>query len=81
MSKLKVLIVTNYGFHRSEFTKFELLGSLSNLKIIRLEKVSVPCLCKLKNLRKLTLHMCNTRNAFENCSIQISKTVLYKECF
>jgi Leucine-rich repeat (LRR) protein len=72
MSKLKVLIVTNYGFHRSELTKFELLGFLSDLKRIRLEKVSVPCLCILKNLQKLSLHMCNTRSAFENCSIQIS---------
>ncbi|XP_039690384.1 probable disease resistance protein At5g66900 isoform X1 [Medicago truncatula] len=72
MRKLKVLIVTNYGFSRSELTKFELLGSLSNLKRIRLEKVSVPCLCILKNLRKLSLHMCSTNNAFESCSIQIS---------
>ncbi|KAK2426582.1 putative disease resistance protein [Trifolium repens] len=72
MSKLEVLIVTNYGFNHSELTKFELLSFLSNLKRIRLEKVSVPCLCKLKNLQKLSLHMCNTRNAFESCSIQIS---------
>ena len=72
MSKLKVLIVTNYGFHRSELTRFELLGSLLNLKRIRLEKVSVPCLCILKNLRKLSLHMCSTNNTFESCSIQIS---------
>jgi len=72
MSKLKVLVITNYGFHRSELTKFELLGSLSNLKRIRLEKVSVPCLCRLENLRKISLHMCNTKNAFESCSIQIS---------
>jgi Leucine-rich repeat (LRR) protein len=72
MSKLKVLIVTNHGFHRSELTKFELLGFLSDLKRIRLEKVSVPCLCILKNLQKLSLHMCNTRSSFESCSIQIS---------
>ncbi|CAJ2670529.1 unnamed protein product [Trifolium pratense] len=72
MSKLEVLIVTNYGFHCSELTKFEMLGFLSNLKRIRLEKVSVPCLCILKNLQKLSLHMCNTRNAFESCDIQIS---------
>ncbi|CAJ2646253.1 unnamed protein product [Trifolium pratense] len=75
MIKLDSLIVTNYGFHCSELTKFELLGLLSNLKRIRLEKVSVPCLCPLKNLQKLSLHMCNTRNAFENCSIQISDTM------
>ncbi|WJX55439.1 hypothetical protein P8452_41207 [Trifolium repens] len=72
MSKLEVLIITNYGFHRSELTKFKLLGFISNLKRIRLEKVNVPCLCILKNLRKLSLHMCNTRNAFESCSIKIS---------
>ncbi|XP_045814938.1 probable disease resistance protein At5g66900 [Trifolium pratense] len=72
MSKLKVLIVTNYGFHRSELTKFGLLSFLSDLKRIRLEKVSVPCLCIMKNLQKLSLHMCNTRNAFESCYIQIS---------
>jgi hypothetical protein len=72
MSKLEVLIITNYGFNHSELTKFELLSFLSNLKRIRLEKVSVPCLCILKNLQKLSLHMCNTRNAFESCSIQIS---------
>lgn len=75
MSKLKVLIVTNYGFHRSELTKFELLGFLSNLKRIRLEKVSVPSLCRLKNLRKLSLHMCNTTHAFESWSIQISEAM------
>ncbi|XP_045814937.1 probable disease resistance protein At5g66900 [Trifolium pratense] len=72
MSKLEVLIVTNYGFHCSELTKLELLGFLSNLKRIRLEKVSVEGLCKLNNLRKLSLHMCSTRNAFESCSIKIS---------
>ncbi|KAJ1415232.1 Powdery mildew resistance protein, RPW8 domain [Sesbania bispinosa] len=75
MSKLKVLIVTNYGFHRSKLNKFELLGFLSNLKRIRLEKVSVPCLCILENLRKLSLHMCNTKQAFEGDSIQISKAM------
>ncbi|CAJ1929771.1 unnamed protein product [Sphenostylis stenocarpa] len=72
MTKLKVLIVTNYGFDRSELIKFELLGYLTNLKRIRLEKVSVPSLCILKSLQKLSLHMCNIRQAFEGCSIQIS---------
>ncbi|XP_061341829.1 probable disease resistance protein At5g66900 [Gastrolobium bilobum] len=75
MSKLKVLIVTNYGFHPTELNKFELLGFLSNLKRIRLEKVSVPCLCILKNLRKLSLRMCKTKQAFESYSIQISNAM------
>ncbi|KAK7406592.1 hypothetical protein VNO78_08220 [Psophocarpus tetragonolobus] len=72
MSKLKVLIVTNYASHCSELKNFDLLGSLSNLKRIRLEKVSVPSLCIWKNLRKFSLHMCNAKQAFENCSNQIS---------
>lgn len=69
MHKLKVLIVTNYGFHRSELNMFERLGSLTNLKRIRLEKVSIPPLCILKNLRKLSIHMCNTCHAFDTYSI------------
>ncbi|GAU17399.1 hypothetical protein TSUD_232750 [Trifolium subterraneum] len=58
MSKLEVLIVTNYGFHCSELTKFELLGLLSNLKRIRLEKVSVPCLYAMPNLVELSIDYC-----------------------
>nr|KYP47976.1 putative disease resistance protein At5g66900 family [Cajanus cajan] len=58
MSKLKVLIVTNYNFHPSELTNFELLGSLSNLKRIRLERISVHSFVTLKNLKKLSLYMC-----------------------
>lgn len=72
MSKLKVLIVTNYGFHLSELENFELLGSLPNLKRIRLEKVSIPQLCKLKSLQKLSVYMCNTRHAFGSNSMKIS---------
>ncbi|XP_027348723.1 probable disease resistance protein At5g66900 [Abrus precatorius] len=72
MSKLKVLIVTNYGFHPSELNKFELLGYLPCLKRIRLKKVSVSCLCKMRSLKKLSLYMCNTRAAFNSSSIQIS---------
>lgn len=72
MRKLKVLVATNYGFHVSELNNFELLGALSDLKRIRLEKISVPCLCKLMNLQKLSLHMCTTRPAFESCPIDIS---------
>ncbi|MCI29756.1 disease resistance protein, partial [Trifolium medium] len=42
MSMLKVLIITNYAFHPSELSNFELLDSLHNLKRIRLERISVP---------------------------------------
>ena len=76
MSKLKVLIVTNYGFNLADLENFELLGYLSNLKRIRLEQVSIPSFGKtrlqLKNLKKLTLFMCNMDEAFKNCATEIS---------
>ncbi|KAL2333611.1 hypothetical protein Fmac_014824 [Flemingia macrophylla] len=73
MSKLKVLIVTNYSFHPSELTNFELLGSLSKLKRIRLERICVHSFVKLKNLTKLSLYMCSMSHAFQNDNILISE--------
>ena len=73
MSKLKVLIVTNYGFHPSELNNFKLFSSSSNLKRIRLERISAPSFDILKNLRKLSLYMCNTSQAFKNGNILISE--------
>ncbi|KAJ9669992.1 hypothetical protein PVL29_026515 [Vitis rotundifolia] len=75
MDKLKVLIVTNYGI-AVELTNFSVLGSLSNLKRIRLEKVSIPTLCntsmELKNLEKISLVMCyKIGQAFASSTIQI----------
>ncbi|MED6167400.1 hypothetical protein PIB30_002371 [Stylosanthes scabra] len=75
MNKLKVLILTNYGFHCSEVNNFEMLSALSDLRRIRLEKVSVPSFCILKSLVKLSLHMCNTSQAFGNSSIPISEAM------
>ncbi|KAL5063915.1 hypothetical protein RYX36_025652 [Vicia faba] len=72
MSKLKVLIITNYGFHPSELNNFELLDSLHSLTRIRLERISIPSFGTLKNLNKLSLYMCNTSLAFEKCNILIS---------
>ena len=52
--KLKVIIVTNYGFFPAELSNFQLLSSLPNLKRIRLEKVSISSLCNtLVQLRSL----------------------------
>ncbi|XP_039054417.1 probable disease resistance protein At5g66900 [Hibiscus syriacus] len=69
MRKLKVLIVMNDGICPAEVGNFPLLYSLSNLKRIRLEKVSVPSLdtnsLRLKNLRKISLVMCNINQAFK----------------
>ncbi|XP_050128004.1 probable disease resistance protein At5g66900 [Malus sylvestris] len=76
IGNLKVLIVTNYGFLPTGLNNFDLLGSLSNLKRIRLERISVPSITKnfvpLKSLKKISLFMCNIGQAFCNCSIKIS---------
>ncbi|XVE87186.1 hypothetical protein DITRI_Ditri18aG0095800 [Diplodiscus trichospermus] len=70
MDRLKALIVMNNGIYPTELTNFLLLFSLSNLKRIWLEKVSVPSLgmssLHLKNLQKLSLVMCNVGQAFKD---------------
>jgi len=73
MTKLKVLIITNYkGFQCAELDNFEILGCLPNLRRIRLHQVSVPSLCKLVNLRKLSLYFCETKQAFQSNTVSIS---------
>ncbi|ONH96594.1 hypothetical protein PRUPE_7G139200 [Prunus persica] len=75
MDNLKVLIVTNYGFLPSELNNFQLLGSSSNLKSIRLERISIPSISKnlkqLKSVQKISLFMCSIGQAFGKGSIQI----------
>ncbi|CAB4317850.1 unnamed protein product [Prunus armeniaca] len=75
MSKLKVLIVTNYGVLQADLSNFKLLGSLANLKRIRLERISIPSIgrnsMQLKSLQKISLFMCSIGQAFSNSSIQI----------
>ncbi|CAL0312720.1 unnamed protein product [Lupinus luteus] len=76
MSKLNVLIITNYDFYHAELENFELLHYLSNLKRIRLEKVLIPLFSntgsQLKNLQKLSLFMCNVNEAFNDSTVQVS---------
>nr|POE81944.1 putative disease resistance protein [Quercus suber] len=55
MVKLKVIVVTNYGFFPAELSNFQLLRSLPNLKRIRLEKVSYS----LPNLMEINIDYCN----------------------
>ncbi|KAK1588713.1 hypothetical protein Q3G72_026312 [Acer saccharum] len=75
MGKLKVLIVTNYGFLPAELSNFSILGShsISNLKRIRLVHVSIPSFgVQMSNLQKISLVMCNVGQAFKNSNFQIS---------
>ncbi|KAL0005080.1 hypothetical protein SO802_012641 [Lithocarpus litseifolius] len=75
MDKLKAVIITNYGFFIAELINFQLLKSLSNLKRIRLEKVSIPSLFKapiwLRSLKKLSLFMCSFGLAFGNSTMKV----------
>ncbi|KAH7520128.1 hypothetical protein FEM48_Zijuj08G0111300 [Ziziphus jujuba var. spinosa] len=77
MSQLKVLIVTNYSSFHAEVGNFQLLGSLNNMKRIRLERISIPTPSKtpvkLENLQKISLFMCSIGDAFSNCSIKLSE--------
>jgi len=79
MDKLKVLAVTNYGYFPAELGNFQLLGSLSDIKKIRLEKVSIPSLFKspvqLKSLEMISLFMSNISQAFRNYIIQVSNAL------
>lgn len=75
MEKLKVLIVTSCGFLPVELSNFQLLGSLSNLKRIRLERVSISfdmTTLQMKNLQKLSLVLCNVGQVFSDSTFQIS---------
>ncbi|KAI9165019.1 hypothetical protein LWI28_006129 [Acer negundo] len=75
MGKLKVLIVTNYGFQPVELSNYSLLGShyISNLKRIRLEHISIPSFgVQMNNLQKISLVMCNVGQAFKNSNFKIS---------
>ncbi|KVI01724.1 Disease resistance protein [Cynara cardunculus var. scolymus] len=72
MQKLKILNVTNYGLYPTEFKNFHLLGCLSNLMRIRLERVAISSLSGstlgLINLQKVSFIMCKIGNAFEELS-------------
>ncbi|TXG59495.1 hypothetical protein EZV62_014068 [Acer yangbiense] len=76
MGKLKVVIVSNYGFLPTELNNFSLLGSdtVSNLKRIRLEHISIPSFgVQMNNLQKISLVMCNVGQAYRNSNFQISE--------
>ncbi|XP_065634596.1 probable disease resistance protein At5g66900 [Quercus suber] len=75
MDKLKAVIIINYGFFQAELINFQLLKSLSNLKRIRLEKVSIPSLFKapiwLRSLKKLSSFMCSFGQDFGNSTMKV----------
>ncbi|KAJ0817437.1 putative leucine-rich repeat domain superfamily, winged helix-like DNA-binding domain superfamily [Helianthus annuus] len=78
MKKLKVLIITNYGYYFSEIQNFSEPQYLSGLTRIRLDHVSISSISttilKLENLQKLSLIMCKIGKslAFKNSASLIA---------
>ncbi|PWA91233.1 NB-ARC domains-containing protein [Artemisia annua] len=77
IEKLKVLIITNYGYYFSEIKNFPPPLYLSSLTSIRLDHVSISSIStsilELKNLQKLSLIMCKIGNGFSKCTDGIPK--------
>ncbi|GJY48456.1 probable disease resistance protein [Tanacetum coccineum] len=69
IKKLKVLIITNYGYYFSEIENFPPPQYLSSLTSIRLDHVSISStstsILELKNLQKLSLIMCKIGDSFK----------------
>lgn len=72
MDKLKVLIISNNGVYPTEVSNLPLLGTIPNVKRIRLEGISCSSFnftsTHFKNLQKLTLVLCNIGQAFSSNS-------------
>lgn len=69
MPKLKALIMINYGASNAILHDFSVLSSLSNLRSLWLEKVSVPPLSpatfRSKKVRKISLILCKINNSLD----------------
>ncbi|KAJ9562330.1 hypothetical protein OSB04_007490 [Centaurea solstitialis] len=74
MNQLKVLNITSQGNNLSELHKLPLISSLSNLRRIRFEHLSlspsIQSVFELKNLRKLSFIMCEIGDALESCTTE-----------
>ncbi|XP_030472242.1 probable disease resistance protein At5g66900 [Syzygium oleosum] len=72
--KLKALIITNYSFFPAELGNFHVVGS--NLRRIRLERITVPFLSmgklRLHSLRKISFFMCDISQASTSDDTKIS---------
>ncbi|XP_039157481.1 probable disease resistance protein At5g66900 [Eucalyptus grandis] len=74
---LKALIVTNYSFSPTELCNFHIIGS--NLRRIRLERITVPFLSmgqlRLHCLQKISFFMCNISQASTSDDAKISDAI------
>ncbi|CAH1421034.1 unnamed protein product [Lactuca virosa] len=72
MNKLKVLIITSYGTCPCELHELQFISSLTNLKRIRLEHLSlshsIQSILELYELKKLSVTMCEIGSALASCT-------------
>ncbi|XP_071740468.1 putative disease resistance protein At5g47280 [Rutidosis leptorrhynchoides] len=77
IEKLKVLIITNYGYYFSDLENFPPPQYLSSLTRIRLDHVSISSistqLLEIVNLQKLSLIICKIGNSFNEFTDGIPK--------
>ncbi|KAK9924479.1 hypothetical protein M0R45_032845 [Rubus argutus] len=76
MDKLKVLVVKNVLYSNTKLSNFQLLSSLTNLKRIRLESISIRSITEnplqLKSLQKISFFNCAISEAFTDSSFKLS---------
>ncbi|KAG6608499.1 putative disease resistance protein, partial [Cucurbita argyrosperma subsp. sororia] len=77
MPKLRTLVVLNNNAAHATLSNFSVFSSLTNLKSIWLEKVSITRLVDncvpLKHLRKISLVFCKINNSLDESMINVSQ--------
>lgn len=76
MNKLKVLVIAKDDYQSADISNFEVLGSSSDLKSIRLEGISLACLTRkpmqLNTLKKISFYKCFIGLSFSNDNVKMS---------
>ncbi|XP_004303555.1 PREDICTED: probable disease resistance protein At5g66900-like [Fragaria vesca subsp. vesca] len=76
MNNLKVIVIAKDDYQSADISNFELLGSSSNLKSVRLEGISIACITRkpmqLSSLKKISLYKCVIGLTFSNEVVKMS---------
>uniref|UniRef100_A0A453JUF6 Uncharacterized protein n=1 Tax=Aegilops tauschii subsp. strangulata TaxID=200361 RepID=A0A453JUF6_AEGTS len=78
MQNLKALVLINYGTTSATLDNLSAFTTLSDLRSLWLEKITLPPLPKstipLKNLRKISLVLCELNNSLRGSTMDLSMT-------
>ncbi|KAI4987165.1 hypothetical protein ZWY2020_019965 [Hordeum vulgare] len=78
MQNLKALVLINYGTTSAALDNLSAFTTLSDLRSLWLEKITLPPLPKstipLKNLRKISLVLCELNNSLRGSTMDLSMT-------